>query len=69
MLEELKKKDSEANLMLPKHGLVTFTEKSAFMNYHAVTLNPEIGRMQQELPDKHYFRKHGEIAYYGQVGK
>jgi len=41
-------------------------EEIAFMNYHAISINPRAGRMQQELLDKHYFRKHGENAYYGQ---
>lgn len=44
-------------------------EEAAFMNYHAVTLNPKVGVMQQELLDKHYLRKHGANAYYGQDGK
>ena len=41
-------------------------EEAAFMNYHAIELNPQIGHMQQELLDKHYLRKHGANAYYGQ---
>ncbi len=41
-------------------------EEVAFMNYHAMEINPQAGRMQQELLDKHYLRKHGENAYYGQ---
>ena len=41
-------------------------EEAAFMNYHALQINTTAGRMQQELLDKHYFRKHGENAYYGQ---
>lgn len=41
-------------------------EEVAFMDWHAIILNPEAGRMQQELLDKHYLRKHGENAYYGQ---
>ena len=41
-------------------------EEVAFMDWHAMTLNPEAGRMQQELLDKHYLRKHGKNAYYGQ---
>ncbi len=41
-------------------------EEAAFMNYHALTLNPQAGIMQQELLDRHYLRKHGENAYYGQ---
>lgn len=41
-------------------------EEAAFMNYHAMTLNPDISVMQRELLDKHYLRKHGANAYYGQ---
>lgn len=41
-------------------------EEVAFMNYHAMSLNSSAGRMQQELLDKHYLRKHGRNAYYGQ---
>ena len=36
------------------------------MDLHALLLNPQAGRMQQELLDKHYLRKHGPGAYYGQ---
>ena len=41
-------------------------EEVAFMAWHAMQLSPEAGRMQQELLDKHYLRKHGKNAYYGQ---
>lgn len=41
-------------------------EEVAFMDYHAMSLNPDAGRMQQALLDKHYLRKHGKNAYYGQ---
>ncbi len=41
-------------------------EEVAFMNWHALMLNPEKGPMQQELLDRHYLRKHGKNAYYGQ---
>ena len=41
-------------------------EEVAFMAYHAVTLAGEISPMQQVLLDKHYLRKHGKNAYYGQ---
>ena len=41
-------------------------EEAAFMNYHAMSINPQIRSMQQELLDRHYLRKHGENAYYGQ---
>ena len=41
-------------------------EEVAFMDFHAMVMNPQAGRMQQELLDKHYLRKHGKNAYYGQ---
>ncbi len=42
-------------------------EEVAFMALNAMTLNPALGPMQQELLDKHYLRKHGKNAYYGQI--
>ena len=44
-------------------------EEVAFMNFHTMLLNPNIPPMQQELLDKHYLRKHGAGAYYGQTKK
>lgn len=41
-------------------------EEVAFIDWHAMMINPAAGRMQQELLDKHYLRKHGKNAYYGQ---
>ena len=41
-------------------------EEIAFMNLHALQLTPNLPPMQQELLDKHYLRKHGANAYYGQ---
>ena len=41
-------------------------EEVAFMALNAMQLNPSLGPMQQELLDKHYLRKHGKNAYYGQ---
>lgn len=41
-------------------------EEVAFMNYHAMSIDPNACAMQQELLDKHYLRKHGANAYYGQ---
>lgn len=41
-------------------------EQVAEMTYHTMQLNPEGIKMSQELLDKHYLRKHGENAYYGQ---
>ncbi len=41
-------------------------EECAFMDFHAMALTPGLVPMQQELLDKHYLRKHGKNAYYGQ---
>ena len=41
-------------------------EEIAFMNFHTTMLEPSIPPMQQELLNKHYLRKHGANAYYGQ---
>lgn len=41
-------------------------EEVAKMAYRAETINARIQPAPQELQDKHYFRKHGANAYYGQ---
>ena len=41
-------------------------EEVAFMDWHAMILEPGLPDMQQCLLDKHYLRKHGKNAYYGQ---
>jgi L-ribulose-5-phosphate 4-epimerase len=41
-------------------------EEVAFMAFHTFLLEPDKSPMQQELLDKHYLRKHGKTAYYGQ---
>ncbi len=41
-------------------------EELAFMALQTETLNPSVKPMQQELLDKHFLRKHGKNAYYGQ---
>jgi L-ribulose-5-phosphate 4-epimerase len=41
-------------------------EEVAFMAWHVQCMAPGIGPMPQELLDKHYLRKHGPGAYYGQ---
>ena len=43
-------------------------EEVAMMAWHTNVLNPQM-TFQQELADKHYFRKHGANAYYGQEKK
>ena len=44
-------------------------EEVAKMAARAEMLNPNIQPAPQELQDKHYFRKHGANAYYGQEKK
>jgi L-ribulose-5-phosphate 4-epimerase len=41
-------------------------EEIAFMNYHSERLTPGLSKIQDALLDKHYLRKHGDNAYYGQ---
>ncbi len=41
-------------------------EESARMYYHTATLNPDAGRAPHYLSEKHFLRKHGKDAYYGQ---
>lgn len=44
----------------------TVLERLARMAVHTRTLNPQAARVPQHLLDKHYRRKHGPDAYYGQ---
>lgn len=41
-------------------------EEVAMMAWHSLAMQPELPAMQRELLDKHYLRKHGKGAYYGQ---
>ncbi|QYK03034.1 L-ribulose-5-phosphate 4-epimerase [Shewanella psychrotolerans] len=41
-------------------------EEMAKMAYLTKTLAPNVGPLKQGLTDKHYLRKHGKDAYYGQ---
>lgn len=41
-------------------------EEIAYMNLFSQQVNPALSSMQQVLLDKHYLRKHGTNAYYGQ---
>jgi L-ribulose-5-phosphate 4-epimerase len=44
-------------------------EEIARMAYLTRTLAPQSEALAQTVADKHYFRKHGSNAYYGQAGK
>lgn len=41
-------------------------EEIAQQNFVTFLLNPEVRPLRKILQDKHYFRKHGKDAYYGQ---
>ncbi|MHB8097265.1 MAG: L-ribulose-5-phosphate 4-epimerase [Erysipelotrichaceae bacterium] len=41
-------------------------EEIAMMNWHAFMINKDLGSMQNVLLNKHFLRKHGKNAYYGQ---
>jgi L-ribulose-5-phosphate 4-epimerase len=47
-----------------RHAVIL--EEIATMAYYATTLNPEAPPLPREVHDKHYTRKHGASAYYGQ---
>jgi L-ribulose-5-phosphate 4-epimerase len=44
----------------------TVLEELAKMAYLTLQINPKIKPIKQSLNEKHYFRKHGKNAYYGQ---
>jgi L-ribulose-5-phosphate 4-epimerase len=44
-------------------------ETIAEMNLNSLALNPRLRAIKSSLLDKHYLRKHGESAYYGQKEK
>jgi L-ribulose-5-phosphate 4-epimerase len=44
-------------------------EELAMMAWHCMAMNPLIAPMRRELLDRHYLRKHGKDAYYGQGGR
>ena len=41
-------------------------EEVAKMAYRTEIINPQVQPAPNELQDKHYYRKHGANAYYGQ---
>jgi L-ribulose-5-phosphate 4-epimerase len=84
IVESFKNKNILANpgILLEGHGVFTFgksadesvhnavvLEEVAKMNYITTTLNPKVTSIPQHLLDKHYLRKHGKNAYYGQGKK
>ncbi|MBR0418620.1 MAG: L-ribulose-5-phosphate 4-epimerase [Erysipelotrichaceae bacterium] len=83
IIEEFKNRNIDADQMpavlVRSHGPFTWgkdpfdavhnsvvLETLAEMALKSIIVNPEVPDMQQELLDKHYLRKHGPGAYYGQ---
>ena len=46
--------------------MAVIVEEIAAMAWQTVTINPAAQPISEHLRDKHYFRKHGATAYYGQ---
>lgn len=46
--------------------VASLLEEVAAMAYHTATLHPTATAIEQSLLDKHFLRKHGPAAYYGQ---
>ncbi|MCD6384174.1 L-ribulose-5-phosphate 4-epimerase AraD [Candidatus Sumerlaeota bacterium] len=66
-------------VLLPRHGPFVWgptpmaalenaiaLEEVARMGLYTILLNPEIGELHKALLNKHFLRKHGTEAYYGQ---
>ena len=56
----------EKMLMRAVHNAVVL-EEVAKMASRCELINPDVKPAPQELQDKHYYRKHGANAYYGQI--
>lgn len=81
IVETFRDKDIQAvpAVLCEKHGVFAWGKNAAEAVHNAVVteevakmaarcemLNPQVEPAPQELQDKHYFRKHGANAYYGQ---
>ena len=81
IVETFKEKDYEAvpAVLCKNHGPFTWGKNAHEAVHNAVVLeevakmaarcemiNPEVKPAPQDLQDKHYYRKHGANAYYGQ---
>lgn len=86
IVETFRKRDIDPNqvpaVLVNDHGPFTWgksaheavhnavvLEEVAKMTYHSLQLNPHQIVMDQYLLDKHFLRKHGKHAYYGQKNK
>lgn len=71
--------DEVPGVLVPNHGVFSWgddtmaaleasivLEEVAKMGLYTTLLNPQVSSIPQALLDKHFFRKHGSGAYYGQ---
>jgi L-ribulose-5-phosphate 4-epimerase len=71
--------DEVPGVLVPNHGVFSWgdnamaaleasivLEEVARMGLYTILLNPQVGSIPQALLDKHFLRKHGPGAYYGQ---
>ena len=71
--------DEVPGVLVPNHGVFSWgnntmaalessivLEELAKMGLYTILLNPQVDKLPQALLDKHFFRKHGSGAYYGQ---
>ena len=49
--------------------IAAVVEELAHMAYLTITIRADVAGISEHLRDKHFFRKHGPDAYYGQPGK
>ena len=77
--ESIKDVDAMPAMLVKNHGIFTWgatvekavenavtLEEVAKMAHLTELINPKTPKIDQNLLDKHYFRKHGKNAYYGQ---
>ena len=77
--ESIKDVDAMPAMLVKNHGIFTWgatvekavenavtLEEVAKMAHLTELINKETPKIDQDLLDKHYFRKHGKNAYYGQ---
>lgn len=81
IIEEFQNRDYAATpgVLVKSHGVFTWgksaedsvhnavvIEELAKMNFQTIMINPNVSLLKNYVKDKHYFRKHGKNAYYGQ---
>ena len=67
--EEAKSRDCDAVFFGHTHKPVSYTHLDVYKRQacRCELINPQVKPAPQELQDKHYYRKHGANAYYGQI--